>query len=438
MSVLSGHRGIRKAVSETKLVDTHEHLPQEEERLAAGVDVLATLFPHYASSDLVSAGMSEQDLNLIRDTRVPLEERWAKFAPYWEAIQNTGYAKAVNIAVRDLYGLDGIAKDTCRELERRMKRANRKGLYRWVLKEKSGVEISILDSLEGRLDVDRDFFAPVRRFDDFIFVKERGEVEALSKRVGVSIHSLADLVKALEVEFERLRGVIVGVKLALAYRRILRFDKATFAEAEEVFNEIYAQRVFKRVFTDGLRVNLPEALSFEEAKPLQDFMVHRVIQLAIQHKLPVQIHTGLQEGNENIITNSNPAHLTNLFMEYREARFDIFHGSYPYTGELAALAKNFPNVYVDMCWLHIISPHVARTALSEWLDTVPGNKIFGFGGDYRFVEGVYGHAVLARENIGRVLMDKVENDGMSEREATYLARRILRDNAWEFFFPKKR
>jgi len=437
MDVFSGHKAIRKAVFETRLFDTHEHLPQEEERLAAGVDVLATLFPHYASSDLVSAGMSEQDLNLIRDVRLPLEERLEKFALYWKAIQNTGYARAVNIAIRDLYGLDEITRGTCSELEKRMKKANRKGLYRWVLKEKSGVEISILDSLEGRLDVDRDFFAPVRRFDDFIFVKDRGEVEALARRVGVAIHSLADLVKALEVEFTRLSGTIVGVKLALAYRRIIHFEKTTFAEAEDVFNKIYAQCVFKRVFTDGLRVNLPEALSFEEAKPLQDFMVHRVIQLAIEHRLPIQIHTGLQEGNENIITNSNPTHLTNLLMEYREAKFDIFHGGYPYTGELTALAKNFPNVYVDMCWLHIISPHVARSALSEWLDTVPGNKILGFGGDYRFVEGVYGHSVLAREGIGRVLVDKVENDGMSESEATYLAKRILRDNGRELFFPEK-
>jgi predicted TIM-barrel fold metal-dependent hydrolase len=141
----------------------------------------------------------------------------------------------------------------------------------------------------------------------------------------------------------------------------------------------------------------------------------------------------LQEGNENIITNSQPTLLTNLFREYRNVRFDIFHGAYPYSGELAALAKNFQNVHIDLCWLHMISPIHARSALSEWLDTVPSNKIFGFGGDYRFIEGVYGHAVLARANIVQVLVDKVKEGIMSVPQAIQLASRLLHDNAFRFF-----
>ena len=73
-------------------------------------------------------------------------------------------------------------------------------------------------------------------------------------------------------------------------------------------------------------------------------------------------------------------HLVNLFIEYREAKFDLFHGGYPYTGELLALAKNFPNVYLDLCWLHIISPTAAVCMLHEAIETVPVNKIFAFGG----------------------------------------------------------
>ena len=135
----------------------------------------------------------------------------------------------------------------------------------------------------------------------------------------------------------------------------------------------------------------------------------------------------------NLVTNSNPTHLVNLFIDYGEAKFDILHGSYPYTAELATLAKNFHNVYVDLCWLHIISPSHARRALSEFLDTVPSNKILAFGGDYRFVEGVYGHAVIARQNVAKVLTEKVEEDGYEEMEAIHLAKRLLRDNAIELF-----
>jgi predicted TIM-barrel fold metal-dependent hydrolase len=169
--------------------------------------------------------------------------------------------------------------------------------------------------------------------------------------------------------------------------------------------------------------------------PLQDFMVHQLIQLAIQHDLPIQIHTGLQEGNENIISNADPTHLLNLFMEYQEAKFDIFHGSYPYISELAVIAKNFPNVYIDMAWLHIVSPYIARCALAEWLDTVPANKILGFGGDYVFVEGIYGHSVIARENIAWTLAEKIEKQGYTVTETKQLAANLLRNNALNLFFP---
>jgi predicted TIM-barrel fold metal-dependent hydrolase len=216
--------------------------------------------------------------------------------------------------------------------------------------------------------------------------------------------------------------------------RDLYFEKVSQKEAEEVFSNVYNQNLFREE-QNGTRV--PEGLSLKETKPLQDFLVHKIIQLAAERKLPVQIHTGIQEGNENIITNSKPTLLINLFREYKEVKFDIFHGAYPYSGELAVLAKNFQNVYVDMCCLHIISPYRAREALSEWLDTVPENKIFGFGGDYIFPEGVYGHSVIARDNIARVLVEKVEEGSFTEEQAAFLAQKLLRDNAYEFFFSKK-
>ena len=39
----------------------------------------------------------------------------------------------------------------------------------------------------------------------------------------------------------------------------------------------------------------------------------------------------------------------------------------------------FPNVFIDMCWAHIISPAAVTAALADFLDGVPFNKIMGFG-----------------------------------------------------------
>ncbi len=441
MATMSGssksYAAIKTAVDKIKLIDTHEHLPQESERIKGKPDLFATFLIHYLSSDLVSAGMSKDVLYRVRNASLPLNERWRLLAPFWEKIQNTGYARTLNLAVKGLYNVDGLNERTYKDLETKLRSANKAGLYKWVLKEKAGVDLSILDN--ETVDVDRSLFAPVIRFDEFILLKERGDIEALERKCEMKIHSLSDLTKALRLHFKKLSKSIVGVKIALAYRRPINFEKTTTADAERVFNKIYSQKVFRRIeLPDGARMNIPEGISFEEAKPLQDFVVHNVLQLSGTYQLPVQIHTGLQEGNENMVASSNPVHLVNLFMEYKEVKFDVFHGGYPYTSELATLAKNFPNVYVDLCWLHIISPTVARRVLSELIDTVPSNKILGFGGDYRFVEGVYGHALLARENTARVLAEKVEEDNFTQKEALLLAQRLLRDNANELYFPRGR
>ena len=42
------------------------------------------------------------------------------------------------------------------------------------------------------------------------------------------------------------------------------------------------------------------------------------------------------------------------------------------------MAKYFPNVYIDGCWLTHISPTGFKRGLTEWLETVPMNKIFAW------------------------------------------------------------
>jgi predicted TIM-barrel fold metal-dependent hydrolase len=430
------YENIKETVYSTRLFDTHEHLPQEAERLKNRPDPYQTLLSGYVSSDLISSGMSQEELEKISDPTVNSKKRWDILKPYWDSIQNTGYTWALNISIRELYGVEGLEIKTYDKLAEKMDMRNKVGLYSWVLKEKSGIECSILDTSHNNVPVetvDRNFFSPVMRFIHFIMIKNRHDLEEIGNRCHINIHSLSDIITALEREFDRATANIVGVKLGEAYMRRIRYDKVTFREAEEVFNNIYRSESFERVVKDGEGSYIPASLSMREAEPLQNFIVHKIIQFAAERSLPIQIHTGLHAGNENVLTNSNPMLLVNLFREYKEARFDIFHGSYPYTDELAALAKNFPNVYVDMCWLHIISPHRARLALSEWLDTVPSNKIFGFGGDYAFVEGVYGHSIIARDNITRVLTDKVEEGIFTLEQSLILAKKLVRYNAEEFF-----
>ena len=86
-----------------------------------------------------------------------------------------------------------------------------------------------------------------------------------------------------------------------------------------------------------------------------------------------------------------------------------------------------------MCWVYIISPKIGQSLLHELIETVPGNKIMAFGGDSITVEIAYGHAIMARQAVARVLSEKIEEGYMGEDEAIFLAGRMLRDNPAALF-----
>jgi polyhydroxyalkanoate synthesis regulator phasin len=62
----------------------------------------------------------------------------------------------------------------------------------------------------------------------------------------------------------------------------------------------------------------------------------------------------------------------------------------------------------------------------------------GFGGDYLVVEGVYGHSVIARDNVAKVLASKVNNGDYTLEQAKKYADWLLRENPLRLFFPEGR
>ena len=114
-------------------------------------------------------------------------------------------------------------------------------------------------------------------------------------------------------------------------------------------------------------------------------------------------------------------------------RFDIFHMGFPYQNVAGAMGKMYPNVYLNLCWTHILSPVSAQRALCEWLQLVPRNKIFAFGGDCLFFDGVVGHLELARSCVAGVLSHMVEDGTMSMTEAKRTARMLFYDNPKGFY-----
>ena len=402
-------------IDELQSIDSHEHLPMEAD-VGDNTDVLAEWLIHYFSCDLVSAGLSDEALNGARDPEGDLAQRWQLVEDYWEAARTTGYGRSLDIAAQGLYGIDQVNGDTIGPLNEAFLEARRAGgHYEYVLKEKSRITLGVVDS---NLNCDRHFFASAFRLDHFIMPTHRCQLRDEGRAVGVEVHTLEDWEEALALHLDRIyeKGAVV-VKHGLAYLRSLYYEKVTRQAAEEEFHLFFANE-----HSPAWRPPL------KAGKNLQNYMMHALLRRMDQEGLTMQVHTGTQEGNGNVIADSNPVNLTNCFLEYENVTFDIFHMGYPYTQELSNLAKNFRNVNIDMCWGHIISPEAARRGLTEWLDAVPANKIIAFGGDYAFVDGIYGHQQMARENVAAVLAAKVLDGSFDLDRAKEIARWVFVDN----------
>jgi uncharacterized protein len=410
---------ITASVNAIRMIDSHEHLSPEPLRQEKILSLFSSL--HYAVSDMWADGLDRHlAATVFADTAASLADKWNLIAPYWENTRNTTYNRVLVRAFRDLYGIEQVNESTFEELSAKIQQANRPGWYREVLHDRAGIDMAVSDvGLRGK-DLDPELFRAVIRFDDFLLPWDAFDI--VEKNWDVKINSLADWEKALETAFEKVLEMgFVGIKSGMAYRRTLEFSEVEREQAEELFNRLLADK------------SLANSLTWQEKKPLQDYMFGRIAEGCARHDLPFQIHTGFFYDTWRDVTQANPTNLTPFAIRHPKTRFVLMHCGYPYGRDLIAMAKNMPNVVVDMCWIYIISPGFAGEFLDEAIETLPRDKVIGFGGDYVIPEGSYGHAMLCREIVGKVLAEKVLDGYWSEKEALDYARAILRDNPARVF-----
>lgn len=413
------HERIARQVDAIRIIDTHEHLPPEPSRLKQQRSLFTTL--HYALSDMWADGLDRRLADsLFNDPAVPLQEKWDLMAPYWENVRNTAYTRTFLRAFKDIYDIADVNESTFAELSEKIQAANQPGFYHDVLYRRAGIDLAICDiGLPGR-ELDPELFRAVLRLDDFLL--QWNALSSVRETWGIEVRSLEDWERALDEAFRKAKEWgFVGIKSGLAYNRTLNYEPTSREQAREIFDRVLADP------------SLTGSMPFEQKKPFQDYMFGLIADRCAEHDLPLQVHTGFFYDTWRDVTQANPTNLTPFIIRHPRTRFILMHGGYPFGVELLAMAKNLPNVVLDMCWLYIISPRFAADFLDQAIETVPRDKILGFGGDYVVAEGSYGHAMLCREVVSRVLADKVMAGYLSEEEALDYARAILRDNVIKAF-----
>jgi len=390
-----------------EIIDCHEHLPPESVRLAQPVDAL-TLFSHYTHNDLITAGMSREDYDRTQDHALPLCERWELVKPYWERIRFTGYARPILYALRRFYEADDLTDDTVAAVSERMQANNTPGLYERVMREACHIRLCLTQI--GRVpDENRDLLVPILPLDQFATAPglyEMGEQASLR-----GVRTLADYLEVVRANLQcAKRQGVVGLKMMSAV--LPPEDPAAAASAWAALR----------------------AGQEHDSAALATYLKHQVLELAAAEDLTVAVHCGIIWTNWQDFTTLHPRHMIPTILAHRRTRFDLYHAGIPWLRETGVIAKSYPNVWLNLCWCHIISPQMSMAALNEWLDLVPYNKILGFGGDYgRPVEKVYGHLQLALEDIATVLAGRVEQGWMGEAQALRVAHAWLWDNPVELY-----
>ncbi|MES0341575.1 MAG: amidohydrolase family protein, partial [Candidatus Humimicrobiaceae bacterium] len=398
---------IKSAIDSIPIFDTHEHIVAEEDRRNLNLD-FSLFFMMYAGTDLLTSGMTEEEFEDFQNPDTDIEKKWSYFEPHWPNIRNTSYSKVILEAVKDLYGYDDINEKNYIELSKKIKNTKNIKWYDQIIKEKSNIK-KVLNHLDNVWQAQKkvlgmEEFRPVLNLEEIIGTCCLEDVIEWEKRFNANIYKLADLLKGIDGIFEKKDEIgYMGLKTAIAYMRPISFEETTFAEADKVFSGLFKLKSY------GF-LEKKDFLSKDELKPLQDYLIHYLIQKAIEYDMPVQIHTGIFELLRNDISNSNPNYLINLFIKYRKCNFDIFHAGYPYSDQLIAICKQFPNVYFDLCWIADISTHLYKEILNKLIEIIPSNKIFGFGGDYMFIEGLYGSQKLARKSISELMYEKIKQN----------------------------
>ncbi len=406
-------------ITRMPVIDTHEHMTMEADFVRGRYDFADLM--SYVGLDLGLAGLPAQpwggSQTAVREGE-DVAQKWARIKPLWPLVRTGAYGRAYRRTLRIFFGVDDLDDETVRTLSDRIADYQHAGVYDEWLHGRYGIRVMLQAGGPGPTP-EPAHFAAVYCIDGLIAPFSPGEAE---REVGCPLPvAFAEYVELLRARLQSAAASgTAGLKIGFAARcRPLDFTAHGDAAVQESYE-------FLRTGAEGWM----DATTRLRLKPFQDAAAWAAFEAAGELGLPVQVHSGLAFMQP---WDGRPTTLIPTLVRFPETRFAIFHGSYPYMAELTGLAKSFANVYLDLAWFHLLSRHEARRWLAEWLDVLPHNKLFAFGGDVFLFFGICSHLEVARENLAAVLAGRVADGLCDVDEAEQTARLLFHDNARNAF-----
>ena len=413
---------IREFVEQLPIVDVHEH-HMPEVILQREINLLQLFRQSYAGWTQARPYCLPSE---SRDTDPMLAASgpttWEAVSPFLESSGSNAFIRNLVRAVVELHGSGEpeITRENWQVLDTAVRAAHRRPKWRQEILKRAGITMVVTDAytdplLDARPALGSNYRSVLRTnslalgWHPDSRDHNGNSAQELLKRAGLNAGSFDEYVAALEKLVDGLAGRgQVALKNALAYDRDVNFDEP---------DERLARAAWGKAAP-------PPA----ERKAFGDFVVDHLCRLAAARNIPVQMHLGT-----GIIRGSHPLGVAGLIERHPRTRFLLMHLAYPWSRDLLGMAFVYRNIWLDLTWSFLLSPSHFKQALHEAIEVLPNESRMMLGGDNWHVEETYGAMRSARRLIAEVLDEKLAGGYFGRSTAERLARRILHDNAREFF-----
>ena len=333
------------------------------------------------------------------------------------AIRARSCYKWFNLALKQLYGKGDFDEETFFEYNRIILDEEKKDRdftrFRALLNYEHVIEDAYWNYGDNLGDTE--LFTPAFRINAFLngydpsYIDQDGyDIVKLTGRVITDVDEYTENMFSI-MEKAKKNGA-VAFKCASAYERGLDFYKATAKQAQAALT--------KKSPTD------------KEISDFQSYIFYKICEKSADLDMPLQVHTGLGQ-----VEKTGALNLARAIKDNKNTKFVIFHMSFPCYTEALSLAFNFPNVYLDLCWIPIISEKLAKDCLLATLDMVNLDRIC-WGCDTWTFEESYGAVIAISEVLAAVLSEKTESGVFTPDFAKRVIDRIMYENASSLYYHK--
>ncbi|MGQ9616659.1 MAG: amidohydrolase family protein [Spirochaetota bacterium] len=386
-------------ITSRKIINTHSHHLQEEDFKDFNLDIL--IKNSYVNWCGVEPGNDKEGR-----------------AHFLQLIRHRSYFVWFQKALQELYNFKKqITSDNWLEISNLINEAHKNPEHHLnILTKNCRYKKIILDAYwnPGSDNGFPELFIPTFRINMFLYSYDKNVSDhngnnalLLYKRKPKNIDEFISFMEEI-IQKKKAQGCI-ALKSALAYDRNLAFRETSKKDAERIFNK------------SGREASIEDILLF------QGYTFFEICRIAARLELPLQCHTGLGE-----LDRTNAIQLREVIVKNPDTKFILFHGGYPWTDDICALVHRYPNVYVDLCWLPLISPSAAERLINELIEVGNSDKMM-WGCDTWTSEESYAALLALRHVLANVLRKKVEDGYTGIGDAFSIIDRVTSFNASELY-----